>query len=247
MKRVACLSFSLCVLLFSCKKSDDNSNGQQFIGCELSKMVDSSDALGIHAITSVSYDISGAMITSTTTGTTSVSRSLDYSSGSNPLIRISGSYSETDTLTLANGKITMIVAHNYSNTQNNKRSFYNYDASGQLQTRMDFYANGTLDTAYYTWANGDMISVQSRLDSFKYTYDTLKSQDGDWLRENQILIMGLGRTIITTQHEVHSVQHGLNAPTYFFYIKDANNRIVTCNAYTGSSLEVYTYSYYCTQ
>ena len=246
---IACSALILCILFFeACKKSSDNSNNKNFTGCELVKIFDSSDAKGIHATIDIGYDQSGRMIGATTTGTGAMSSSVDYSYNF-PIVHISSSgVAETDTITLSGAAISTVAAHYYTSPWTGKTSYFTYDASGQLQQRKDLFSNGTSATYNYSWANGDMVAEISATDSFIYTYDTsLASQDGDWMRENQIITQGLGRTYITTKHAIASRRHNMDAPTYFFYLKDANGRIGSCSSYTGSSLEVYTYSYYCTQ
>lgn len=247
---IACLSLSVCLLfVLSCKKSDDGGGSNKFIGCHITNVLDSSDAMGIKTNTVVSYDISGVMLAATTQGTSAVTHSLDYTAPAIPILRISGSgVTETDTISLDNGLIVAIAAHYYTNPWTNKISYFGYDATGHLQVRRDYYSNGTADTFSYNWSNGDLLSETSRTDSFIYTYDTsMLSQDGDWMRTNQIITQGLGRTYITNRHVIASRRHNMNAPTYFFYLKDDQGRISTCNAYTGSSLEVFKYTYYCTQ
>jgi len=246
---LACSTLILCFLFFAaCKKSSDNNNNNKFTGCELVKILDSSDAEGIKTTTNISYNESGNMIGATTTGTTAISRSVDYTN-SFPVVHISGNnVAETDTITLAGSLVSMIAAHYYTSPWTGKSSYFTYDASGQLQQRKDLYSNGTSVIYNYTWANGDMISETSGTDSYTYTYDTtITSQDGDWMRENQVVTQGLGKTYINTKHAIASRTHNMDAPVYFFYQKDANGRIGICSSYTGSSLEVYTYSYYCTQ
>lgn len=247
---VTCLSLSVFVLCaLSCKKSDDSGGNNKFVGCHIVNVLDSSDAMGIKTNTVVSYDISGTMLAATTKGTITTTHSLDYTAPAIPILRISGSVTETDTISLDNnGKISAIAAHYYTSPWTNKISYFGYDVDGRLQIRRDYYSTGQADTFIYNWSNGDLLSEISRTDSFIYSYDTsMLSQDGDWLRVNQIITQGLGRTYITNKHVIASRRHNMNAPTYFFYLKDNEGRISTCNAYTGSSLEVFAYTYYCTQ
>lgn len=147
-----------------------------------------------------------------------------------------------DSIYLSNDKVTSAVLFFFGNKKS-RQKFY-YDDEGYLQKVVNsgFLENDkleTVDTFYYSWDNGDLMSIKSskfeRLFSY---YQDYQFQFADY---NNLVNMKIwGQPIYTTKHLIKSVEwaSGQEVYEYKFDNQKKVKKIVVTNPHAISELNI---------